>query len=210
MRIEKRLLERGSFIITATMLLLWDCDGYAEGQPYETYLRFDGGVQRQQDLTIAGGDGARISFERGLRFDVTAGVFESEFCALELETGLLHNSGRSTFGVPVTATAQSLDVYQLPFMLNGVCKLPLGRHFNIRGGLGVGYVYSLFWGGDLDSADRTFGFQGTVGAHYSIGEILDLGVSYKFLATTEHCLGSGVKAGGTRSHALLAGVAFRF
>jgi OOP family OmpA-OmpF porin len=197
-------------MFSAAALFVLCGSALAEESPFETYLRFDGGVQRQQDLTTGNSDGGRISFDRGLRFDIAAGGFGTEFCAVELEAGLLHNLGRAGVSVLPNSSGQTLDVYQIPFMLNAIARLPIGRHLSLRAGPGFGYVYSVFCGGDLASVDRTFAVQGIIGAHYAIGEDFDLGVSYKFLATTEHCLGLGVSMSGTRSHALLAGLAFRF
>ena len=93
-----------------------------------------------------------------------------------------------------------------------VYKLPIPGPVTVRAAAGIGGVHSYFWGGNIfnSSDDLTFGYQGVLGVDYAISKRCDLGVSYKFLGTTGHDLGFGVKTDGTRSHALLAAVTFKF
>ncbi len=199
---------------TALVAALAGTAGKARSQEPSSkgYMRLDAGVVVQHDLTIKDSDGAKVSYDSGFRFDIIGGGRFSESWGAEVEIGLIHNSVKSIAGVPLSSTGESLDHYQVPMMVNVVYTPPLHGPFTVHAGAGIGAVYSYFWGGNFfnSSVDVTFGYQGMVGANYAISKRCDLGLAYKFLGTTDHDFGFGLKTDGTRSHALLAAVTFKF
>src|ERR1051325_1972304 len=188
------------------------CHAQSERTARNTYMTLDAGVLRQQDLTIKDSDGAKISYDLGFRFDYRAGTWFNDSWGAEVEVGLMHNSVKSVAGESLSTNGESLDHYQIPVMVNVLYNLPLPGRFGVHAGAGIGGVYSLFWGGNIfnSAGDLTFGFQGMLGAKYALTDHCDLGVTYKFLGTTDHDLGFGVRASGTRSHSLLMAVTFKF
>ena len=185
------------------------CNVRAQERSGKAYLRFDAGIVHQQDLTIKDSGGAKISYDNGFRFDFAAGGYFNELLGAEVEVGLIHNSTKS---FDVNSFTERLDHYQIPMMGNLVCKLPIPGPVTIRAGAGIGGVYSYYWGGSIfdSSNDLTFGYQGMLGVDYAISKRCDLGVSYKFLGTTGHDFGFGLKTDGTKSHALLAALTIKF
>src|ERR1051325_9329460 len=126
----------------------------AEGPPYPGYLRLEAGVQRQQDLVLENSDGARISFDPGFRLDISGGSYVNNYLAVELACGLMHNSAKSLLDVPLNSGAENLDHYQVPLMANVICRVPVAGPLSLQGGVGLGAVYSVFWGGNIfNSAD---------------------------------------------------------
>ncbi len=90
------------------------------------------------------------------------------------------------------------------------------RPAKLRGyiGGGIGGVYGIFTGNGTSlfgfTSDLTFGYQGIAGIQYAVSDRCDLGVSYKFLGTTEHDLGSGVAMDGTLTHSFMAALTIKF
>jgi len=113
-----------------------------------------------------------------------------------------------------------VDLVELPIMLNVIYTQPLGRHFSayVGGGMGGAFSdYSSGWGST--ESDTTFAFQGLAGLKYTFNEHWDLGVTYKFLGTTEHDVGSGwdsngnvteFKSDGTLTHSVLVALTCKF
>src|ERR1051326_5245429 len=152
------------------------------------YLSFDGGLAVQRTIGIKDSDGDRLSFDRGLRFDVAVGcgTREPNSMAVELELGLTYNSTK-----PIASLdSERLDVYEVPILLNAIYTLPLRGPVRAYAGIGVGGVYGIFVGRDTSilgfNTDITFGFQGTAGIDYHINDEWTIGVAYKFLGTTDH------------------------
>jgi len=196
-------------IIVAVALAITTRVTHAQEPSSKGYLRLDTGIIQQQDLTIKDSGGAKISYDNGFRFDFAGGGYFNQFLGAEVEVGLIHNSTKS---FDVNFFTERVDHYQIPMMVNMVGKLPIPGPVTIRAGAGIGAVYSYFWGGSIfdSSDDLTFGYQGMLGIDYAISKRCDLGVSYKFLGTTQHDFGFGLKTDGTRSHALLAALTFKF
>ena len=209
---EQNITQNLRFAAIAVALFGTTPNIHAQEASSKSYMRFDAGAALQQDLTIRDSGGAKISYDTGFRFDVIGGGRFNESWSAELEVGMIHNSVKTIGGVPLSSTGESLDHYQFPMMVNVVYKLPFRGRLSAHVGAGIGGVYSWFWGGNIlnSSTDLTFGYQGMLGVNYAITKRWDLGLAYKFLGTTEHDLGSGVKADGTRSHALLAAATFNF
>lgn len=187
------------------------CDANADTDPFETYLMFDAGVQRVQDMTLYNQQQTRISFDRGMRLDVRTGAYLNEFTGLELDFGLMHNRAKGVSDLQLTPDLEGMDNYQYTMMINAIGKVPIYGPLNIRGGIGFGIVYSSFWGRTgYNAFDATAALQAVAGIHYAITENYELAVTSKFLATTTHDLGSRGQGSGTRSYALMGTFAFTF
>jgi len=185
--------------------------GNVNAQP-GTYISFDAGAAFQQDIIINEKKKKKISFDTGFRFDVAAGVPFSDSWSAEVETGVIYNSVRSIGGERLDSETGSLDLYQVPAMLNVIYKLPVHGPLTAHVGVGVGAVYSVFWAGNVfnSTEDLTFGYQGMLGLKYAIGPRWDFGLTYKCLGTTEHDLGDGIKSDGTMTHSILAAFTLHF
>lgn len=178
------------------------------------YLSMDAGVAFQQDITLRDsiGDTAKLTFDPGARLDFDFGYnFTTNFAA-EFEIGFIANQ--------VKNSVMDVDLIELPIMVNAIYTQPLGRHFSAYVGGGVGGAFSDYsseWGSTKN--DTTFAFQGLAGLKYAFNERWDLGVTYKFLGTTDHDLGSGldsnnnpteVKSDGTMTHSILVALTCKF
>src|SRR5438128_9608530 len=136
------------------------------------YLGFDAGLGLQQDLTFRddAGNRAKASFNPGLRFDLAGGFQFNEAWGLEFQTGLIYNSVDNLSGAFLPDVGSSMDVMEIPLMVNVRYHLPLHGPFSAYVGAGVGGVETLFWlstpGFSSEKSDLTFGYQGIVGVKY--------------------------------------------
>src|SRR5712664_595211 len=112
---------KNRILTLAAAFALPSAAGNLHAQP-GTYLGFDAGVAFQQDVTIKDTGGAKIAFDTGFRFDIAAGFPFSDSWSAEIETGMIYNSVRSIGGMPLDAEMGSLDLYQVPAMLNVIYK----------------------------------------------------------------------------------------
>jgi opacity protein-like surface antigen len=179
----------------------------AAESPARPYLAVDAGVELQQDVTIKDTGGAKMSFDPGIRFDFGAGYHFAESWALEFQTGLIYNSVDKIGGISLNAVGASADFYEIPLMANVIYTVPIHERIGIFLGGGIGGVVGLFhtegFGQSSDNTDLTFGYQALLGAKYAFNDRMEMGIGYKFLGTTDHDLGSGVKSEGTMTHSLL-------
>ena len=201
-------------IAGALMCTAWNL--FSQELPGQWYLGLDTGAVLQQEITIQ--DGGKLTFDPGFRLDVSGGVHLSQSWKAELELGFLYNSVRSGgeslksqswmgFG---WTQSKGQDFVQVPMMANVTYTLPLQGPIRAYGGAGIGGVYSVLWQDILASKEGlAFGYQVILGLKYALNEDLDLGLSYKFLGTTEHELGA-TKVDGTIAHSILAAVTFKF
>jgi opacity protein-like surface antigen len=185
----------------------WRANGRAQDLPGRWYLGLDGGLALQQNITIEDNSQAswfhtplpqKASFDPGARLDVSGGVHLSRSWKAEFELGFIYNPG------------SPLDFFQVPMMANAIYTLPLRGPVSAYVGGGIGGVYGVLMHDILDSEEGLgFGYQVIAGVKYALKEDLDLGLSYKFLGTTEHDLGAA-RVEGTFSHSILAAVTFKF
>jgi opacity protein-like surface antigen len=189
----------------------------------KVYLGFDIGAALQQDITIKDtfGESEKVNFDPGVRFDFQAGYNFTTDWAAEMELGVVVNQVKDS--VVFGTDFMEVDLVELPIMVNVIYTQPLGRGFSACIGGGIGGVFSDYsneYGGTTKS-DATLAFQGIAGLKYTINERWDTGVSYKFLGTTEHDIGSGVAlfdhaspteytSGGTMTHSILIALTCRF
>lgn len=185
------------------------------------YLGMDAGVAFQQDVTLSdtAGDRENVTFDPGARLDFDLGYNFTKNWATELEMGLIINQVKhSAF---LGTDFMEVDFVELPVMLNVIYTQPLGRHFSARIGAGMGGAFSNYsneFGGTTES-DTAFAFQGVAGLGYAINARWDLAVTYRFLGTTQHDVGSGwdsqgnptqFKSDGTLTHSVLLMLTCKF
>ena len=200
----------------------WAPGGYYLAPPTgKIYMSFDLGAALQQDITMKDsiGDRETVTFDPGVRLDFDFGYNFTKHWAGELEIGLAVNQVKSSYFLGTDF--MNVDLVELPIMVNVIYTQPLGRHFSAYIGGGLGGVISDYnneFGGTTES-DTTFGFQGLAGIKYVINDRWDLGVTYKFLGTTDHDVGSGYDSNGnsteftsdgTMTHSILVAITCKF
>ena len=187
----------------------------------KVYLGFDIGPAFQQGITITDsiGDSDHVTFGTGVRMDFQLGYNLTPHWAAKLETGLII--------VPVNNSVflgtdfMDVNFVEFPVLLNVIYTQPLGDHLSAYVGVGVGGAFSDYSNefGEATENDSTFAYQGLAGLEYTFNERWELGLTYKFLGTTEHELGSGLdsnfhptsfQSNGTLTHALLVALTRRF
>jgi opacity protein-like surface antigen len=177
------------------------------GEQETFFLGAGAGVALMQDLTLKNTGGAKMSFDPGARFDVSLGYRLTKALNADFQTGFLYNSVDRIAGVSLSSAGASAEFYQIPLLVGLNYTLPI--HGPIKGFLGadVGGVIGRFNvsspGGNLEHTDFTFGYQGTAGIKYEFNDQMDLGLAYKFLGTTDHSFGSGIKSDGTMAHCIM-------
>ena len=167
---------------------------YAGPLEGKIYVRFDGGVALQQDITLSDsvGDSEKVSFDPGARLDTQFGYSFTENWAAELEFGFIVSPVKSSCALGTDY--MNVDLVELPLLVNVIYTQPLGRHFSIYAGGGIGGVLSDYnndYGGTTETASA-FAYQGLAGIKYLINDRWELGIGYKFLGTTGYDVGSGI------------------
>lgn len=180
------------------------------------YLGFSGGVALQQNITLQDDEGqsAEATFNPGFHLDFTAGLETPKGWAFEFETGVIHNSFDEIGGVSLSSTGDNLQMLAVPFLFNVLIRPKISESLTACVGVRAGGVATTFYSEygffDTYSSDFAFGYQALAGFNYQAAENWDIGLAYKFLGTTDHDLGFGVKSGGTFTHSFLICVRFRF
>ena len=180
--------------------------------PSRGFLTFEGGVALTQDTIIHDSEGStKFSFDTGLRFDLKGGAIFSSGWGFDLDLGVIYAPLK---GNPLSTDVGNLDLYEIPMMVDILYTFPhSGRLRGYIGG-GIGGVYGIFTGNGTSlfgfTSDLTFGYQGIAGIKYALSARCDIGVTYKFLGTTGHDLGSGVSMDGTLTHSFMAALTIKF
>jgi opacity protein-like surface antigen len=187
----------------------------------KVYLGFDGGAAFQQPINLYDsiGDKEKVTFDTGARLDLELGCNVTPNWALELEMGLIINQVKNSF--VLGTDFMNVDLVEFPVMANVIYTRPLGHNFSVYLGGGLGGVFSDYENefGETTEGDTTFAFQGLAGLKYTFGDRWDVGVTYKFLGTTKHDVGSGFdslgnptefKSDGTMTHSVLLALSCRF
>lgn len=187
----------------------------------KVYVGFDGGAAFQQNITISDtiGDTDQVTFGTGARLDCQVGYNFTTNWAVELDTGVIIVPVENS--VFLGTDFMNVDFVEVPIMANVIYTRPFGRHFSAYVGGGVGGAFSNYnndFGGSTEG-DTTFAYQGLAGLKYRFNERWDLGLTYKFLGTTQHDLGSGLDSNrnfteftsnGTKTHSVLLTLTCRF
>ena len=194
---------------------------YLSSTSGKVYFGFDGGAAFQQPINLYDsiGDNEKVTYGTGVRLDLEMGFNVTPNWAVELETGLIINPVKNSF--VLGTDFMNVELVEVPLMANVIYTRPLGRHFSVYLGGGLGGAFSDYendFGGTTEG-DTTFAFQGLAGLKYTFGERWDVGVTYKFLGTTKHDVGPGFdslgnptefKSDGTMTHAVLLALSCRF
>ncbi len=179
------------------------------------YVTADFGASIIQDTTLKSStlnfDNQTITFDTGARFNVGVGYHFTDWLAAEVETGMAFNRTESVSGY----FTDSLDYIQIPFMANAVFRLPTRSRWQPFAGVGLGGVATQLADSNFTygQSDEDFGFawQAFAGCRYQISSKVELGLTYRYLGTTEHDFDSfGIKMEGTHTHSFMASIVVRF
>jgi opacity protein-like surface antigen len=180
------------------------------------YFRLEAGPQIQQNVRLGSiqglpATGASLSMDTGARFDLVGGYQFCDWFALEAEAGMLYNSLDKVTNPSGPASFEDLNLWQVPIMLDAVFTIPLKSRFKPYFGIGVGELWSVLEGHAITKSheDYAFAYQGQAGVHYNLNEQMNLGLGYKFLASTDHDLGA-FETKETYSHSLLFQLTFKY
>lgn len=202
------------FLIAAGILPLATS---AVGQDFSphAYLSADIGAAFQQALRIRGGD--LIDFHNGVRGDVALGYQVKEWVALELQTGVVWNTGDKIGGTTLSSFGGRMDLYQVPILGNVIFSTPAwhGLKPYIGGGFGgtAGTLHFERPLGSIRNTDFVFSYQAMGGLNYEISEHIEIGVGYKYLQTDNHdWIENGVtlQTQGTGTHSVTASFCWKF
>jgi opacity protein-like surface antigen len=210
-----------------TVLLLSAATSHANG----LYITGDAGGAFQDDATIKnntgfGGTSGSVKFERGWRAGADVGYNFCQYFSAEFDGSLIYNRINQVGTQPFSATSPGAAAHldEIPLLLNGVFKWPLG-HFEPFVGVGIGAAVGIFDSSNIvgsyqpgqsphyRASDVTFAYQGEAGFNYSITRHLDVGLVYKFVGTTEHEWNDNsitLKTDGTMTHTILGAITYRF
>lgn len=213
-------------IATVGTTLLVAATAHSEAQAADKlYLDINAGPAITQDTTVQQspfGNTGKIQFDTGLRAGLAIGYKVTPSFAAELETGVIWNGVHSIQNNTLSTLGASADLYQIPVLADVIYE-PLHGSFQPYVGAGLGGVAGIFDssniplfappGASYSATDWTFAYQLEAGFKYAVSEKVELGLAYKFLATTDHSwTDSGVtfKTDGTMTHAILATFTWRF
>jgi len=187
------------------------------------YFNADAGGNFVQDIRLRIVEGhaeghANVSFDPGMRLDLSGGYKLSESFALELETGFTYNQIHKFAGRSVSSDN---NLYQVPILLNVAYSHALNNKWSIYGSLGAGAGIDTL---DFRSAnpldirhgsdtDCTLDYQASLGVKYAISQNCDLGLGYKFFGTTENewkIKGVTRKTDEVFNHSILLNFTYKF
>jgi opacity protein-like surface antigen len=198
----------------------------AEDTSGKLYLNGDVGVALMQDVTINKFNGTpvpyKVSLDPGIRFDLGVGYNITDSLAAEVETGLIWNPADLVYlgsaWLPFDMLHVRADIYQIPFLVNAIYRIPLKSGLTPYIGVGVGADFAIvdfsMPGISANYNDVTFAYQGIAGVKYAVTKNIDVGLAYKFLGTLDHSwnLLPGVRTdtAPTMTHSILATLTWRF
>jgi opacity protein-like surface antigen len=196
--------------------------GYATSLNGKSYLGFDLGGALQQSITLSDtvGDSEKVRFEPGARLDVEMGYDFARNWAVELELGLIISPVKHSY--VMGTDYMSVDLVQLPVLVNMIYSRPFGQRCLFYVGGGAGGVFSHYEDeyGDTTPTASAFGYQGLAGVKLALDNRWDLGVGYKILGTTGYNVDSGVaydgftpteyKSNGNLSQSILMTLTYKF
>jgi opacity protein-like surface antigen len=157
------------------------------------YVGVDAGYMYQQDTTLdfsainissSTSSSGNISFQSGMRADVTAGYNLNRSWAVEFDTGVLWSSSDYS---PLVA---NLNTYTVPLIANIIYKIPIKGPWSSYIGAGGGGAASIFSykynpsGFTADDYNFVFGYQAEFGLKYALTRNASLGIAYNFFGTT--------------------------
>lgn len=183
------------------------------------YLKADSGVVFQPDVRLQFLPNAKLGFtahhyelpiDPGVRVDFASGYRFNDWCAGELETGVVYA------GLNFPGDLRR-DYFQVPILANCVLTYPRGRWRPFVGG-GAGIVEVILNPREDASSfenHTTFGCQAIAGITYPITLHLDFGINYKFLHSSQFTMpgpshAPSAEFGPGMSHAIAAAFVYHF
>ena len=166
------------------------------------------------------GGSEKVKFDPGARLDVAVGYNFTQNWAAELEVGLIISPVQSSYALGTDY--MSVYLTELPVLVNGIYTQPLSKWCSVYIGGGVGGVFvhyeDEYW--DTTPTAATFAYQGLAGIRFMISQNCELGLGYKYLATTGYDVGSGIaynsfvpvefKSDGNQTQSVLLTLTCRF
>jgi opacity protein-like surface antigen len=153
-----------------------------------------------------------IQFDPGVRLDLALGYRFWRGFSVEAETGFLFNLTQLR-GVGLWSADAGL--YQEPLLVSVRWEARNWGRWRPFLGLGGGGVISTLedydWAGGTSDSDVGWAWQGMAGCGYALTESLELGLTYKYLGTTERMFERlEARIDGTHSHAVQVMLRMRF
>ena len=193
------------------------------------YVTADGGGAFQDSMGIRSGSinstAGDLHFNNGFRAGMEFGYRFNDYLSAELESGFLRN-GIDQIGIQrLSDVGGSADLEQVPLLVNGILTIPIKGPVKPYIGAGVGAVAGIFNSSSIpgsyslgekpqyDDTDFTFAYQAEVGIKWAVFRHVDIGLSYKFLGTTEnawHDNNITMKTVGSKTHAVEAALTWKF
>ncbi len=190
----------GTVLATLTVQSALAADG-------KFYLKFEGGPSWVPGVVAKEFQGEYldedVTFEldTGTRFDVVFGINLNRIVAIELETGVLHNSFEGT---------SEDSFWQVPILINGIFTLLPDSKIHPFAGIGGGFLASIT-PSMVDSDCYTGAVQFQAGAKYDFSERLDLNLGYKYLVAFRQSRFLGdFTVDYVHNHSLLVGLGVHF
>ena len=178
------------------------------------YLNGDAGISILQNIVFRG-EVAQINI--GPRFDVSAGYNLTQCFAVEVQSGVAYNTWSKIDGKSLAPFGESLDIWSVPVMANGIYKHSFNDHWQAYGGLGAGVLISTLDesvpGSSSHSTDCEFAYQAMFGIKYIFNNHLECGLGYDFLGSLDHHWNPnnrGVTTTPTYMHSVLVSLTLRF
>jgi opacity protein-like surface antigen len=178
----------GSYTTTTKMYVWPGYTGPAPEQPLDKLFNMEFGGLLQQDISLRS-TGQKVSFDPGFAGNLNFGLDITEALALDFQTGFSYNS-INTSGNGAAFGGNFADIYQYPIMANLIFRAPLPGGLTPYVGAGYGGMVSeleLYSRGFYSSdTDITPAYQFLAGLKCDLNRHTEIGVGYRFLATTAH------------------------
>jgi len=185
-----KTLIKSSLLFCAVVLAF---QAHAQPRPNTWYGKADLGGSWVADTELKevfgySANGAKVTFDPGVRFGFGLGYNVTEWFAAETEVGVSWNEIDKMTG----ATHADACLINAPFTFNVKLQLPNPSVVRPYIGAGVGGASSVL---DIDelvygparvsgsASDITFAWQGFAGVQFQLGENMSLGVEYRYVWT---------------------------
>lgn len=176
--------------VTTTQMYVWP--GYT-GVPAEQagngYFNFDMGGVLQQDLIIRSA-GQSLPIDPGFGGNFSFGYNFTDALAAEFQTGFNESGIDTSSSQAAVFSGFSADMYQIPVMGNVIFRVPIPGGLTPYVGAGYGGVSTTLetWhrGYYRSDSDFTPAYQVLAGVKVTLNHHTEVGVGYRFLATTAH------------------------
>ena len=187
------------------------------------YVKVDAGAAFTQDVGISLDSGnlgigtvnAKLKTKSGQSFNGTFGIHVAESVAVEFEAGYQQNdfSALSGYGGSIDVTGSASVV---PLLLNVAWTPKLSESLSAQIGVGAGAAVviadlGISGIGSLSSETKTVvAGQAKAGLSYNLTENISADLTYRLRATDGPGFSSGIKSDTIMSHAVTAGISFKF